>query len=349
MKVVLPLGSIGWKGGDSYVESLRIILEELINDKQIEVVEYRSIAHFVFKFKKLLGKRLCEVISYQIYGHSAVNLPWPIVARKRRPIFWIPDIQDLEVPENFDSNEVKRRDRERTRVINRGGFFYFSSAYMESAFLKHYPSAKSVGVVRFTSNMTFERVETVDPQIECKCFNDNSYLYAPNQWWIHKNHKLLIGAYSLYRMTGGKKHLVLSGPQNDSRAPELESEILDLILTTPYEIHNFGLISRNFQIGLFLNSAFVVQVSSYEGWSTIVEESLKFQKPLLLSDIPVHREQASNEPLAQFCNSNDVSSIAVALKEMDNHNEHLKCNYDFRQGRFKNDLIRMLEKYKSNI
>lgn len=346
MKVVLPLGSIGWKGGDNYVSSLRTALESLEEEERVVLVKYGPYERFVNIFGRILAPRAKEILAYQLYGHSALNLPWPIVAKKRKPIFWIPDVQDLDLPGNFDENELERRSKERLSIMERKGFFYFSSKSIESKFVSHYPKARSLGVIRFTSNLTLENVHQDHDPALCSCIDAGNYMYAPNQWWVHKNHKNLIESYNLYRSSGGNKHLVLTGPQSDSRIPELENEILDLIEKSPYEIHNFGLVSRELQTKLFLNSAYVVQVSKYEGWSTIVEEALKFQKKLVISNIAVHKEQLLGESLAHFCDPEDVNSIASTLRSLDSDIAHGNCNYHLRQGRFKNDILEILIAYK---
>jgi hypothetical protein len=52
------------------------------------------------------------------------------------------------------------------------------------------------------------------------------------------------------------------------------------------------------QIELLRRCVAVVQPSFFEGWSTVVEDARVFGKPVLLSDLAVHREQ--NPPGAQF-------------------------------------------------
>ena len=347
MKIVLPLGSIGWKGGDNYVESLRSALQNLEKERKIKLVKYKPFETFVSKFGKFLSPRNREILAYQLYGHRAVNLPWPIVAKKRNPIFWIPDVQDLDLPGNFDENEIKRRREERVAIMRRGGYFYFSSKSIEEKFKKTYPAAKTLGNIRFTSNLSLENADQSSIENLCKCIDSGNFMYAPNQWWIHKNHKTLIEAYNLYRSQGGTRHLALTGPQNDSRRPGLEQEILELINASPYEIHNFGLASRELQTTLFLKCAYVVQVSNYEGWSTIVEEALKFQKMLVLSDIAVHKEQLQGESLAKFCKPNVPNSISEAFREMDMEGSSHYCNYMLREQRFQDDIVYILKQYSN--
>jgi glycosyltransferase involved in cell wall biosynthesis len=51
--------------------------------------------------------------------------------------------------------------------------------------------------------------------------------------------------------------------------------------------------------------------SRFEGWSTTVEEAKAVGTPMLLSDIPVHREQAPN---ARFFGTEDAAALADAIE-----------------------------------
>jgi hypothetical protein len=72
-----------------------------------------------------------------------------------------------------------------------------------------------------------------------------------------------------------------------------------------------GLVPRRAQIEMMRRSLAVVQPSLFEGWSTVVEDARVLGKPLLLSDIPVHREQ--NPPQAQFFPPDSVEKLADLL------------------------------------
>jgi hypothetical protein len=55
----------------------------------------------------------------------------------------------------------------------------------------------------------------------------------------------------------------------------------------------------------------VIQPSLFEGWSTVVEEVKSLGKTILLSDLPVHREQ--NPPSAEYFNPMDAVSLAEKM------------------------------------
>ena len=54
-----------------------------------------------------------------------------------------------------------------------------------------------------------------------------------------------------------------------------------------------GVIPYKDVLGLMRAAVAVINPSVMEGWSTTVEEAKSLGLPLILSDIPVHREQAT--------------------------------------------------------
>ena len=58
-------------------------------------------------------------------------------------------------------------------------------------------------------------------------------------------------------------------------------------------------------------STALLNPSLFEGWSTTVEEARAAGVPMLLSDLPVHREQAGE--LATYFDRNSAASLADAM------------------------------------
>jgi hypothetical protein len=59
-------------------------------------------------------------------------------------------------------------------------------------------------------------------------------------------------------------------------------------------------------------SSAVLQPSLFEGWSTVVEDVKAMGRPLFLSDIPVHLEQA---PSATFFKAGSPEDLASTLEQ----------------------------------
>ena len=71
------------------------------------------------------------------------------------------------------------------------------------------------------------------------------------------------------------------------------------------------MIPQEHVTALMLSSTALLNPSRYEGWSTTVEEARSLGTPLLLSDIPVHREQAGEA--ASYFDPQSANELAIAL------------------------------------
>ena len=69
--------------------------------------------------------------------------------------------------------------------------------------------------------------------------------------------------------------------------------------TVKNNIKLLGFVGREEQLCIMKNARFIVQPSLCEGWGTVLEDAKVLDKRVLLSDIPVHREQ-KNEKCTLF-------------------------------------------------
>jgi hypothetical protein len=74
-----------------------------------------------------------------------------------------------------------------------------------------------------------------------------------------------------------------------------------------------GLIPHDHLYSLIRQSKCVLNPSLFEGWSTTVEESKSVGKRMILSNLPVHLEQAPPESI--YFKSDDAQDLAGSIKE----------------------------------
>src|SRR5205823_4633598 len=114
--------------------------------------------------------------------------------------------------------------------------------------------------------------------------------------WRHKNHEVVIEAIRQLHSRGIQIHLVLTGLPIDyrDRNNETTTRILQAIACSGLNryVTVLGMVD-DFDFGNLLRAAAVViQPSMFEGWSTAIQDCKALGRPLICSDIPVHREQA---------------------------------------------------------
>ena len=104
---------------------------------------------------------------------------------------------------------------------------------------------------------------------------------------------VLLLALARLKKQGIKKHLAITGKfPRASDSPYL-AELHSIIEEN--ELHDqislLGIIPRNDQINLMKYSQAVLQPSLFEGWSTVIEDAISLQVPVIASDLPVNIEQ----------------------------------------------------------
>jgi glycosyltransferase involved in cell wall biosynthesis len=122
------------------------------------------------------------------------------------------------------------------------------------------------------------------------------FVVAPNQFWRHKNHLGVLRALRILKDRGTPVHCVFTGLLHDARDPgnDYLSQVLQAIASEGVREHIslLGFVSREDLISLMRTAALVLQPSFSEGWSTSVQDAKALGRPVLCSDLPVHREQA---------------------------------------------------------
>jgi glycosyltransferase involved in cell wall biosynthesis len=227
---------------------------------------------------------------------------------------WFPDFQYLHYPKMFSPAElialdtvVKSTARHASRVI-------LSSNAVKQDFTKVEPQyAHKVRILSFVSFVD-SSVYDQDPRWVCEKYHlSEKFFYLPNQFWKHKNHQIVLEALTLARSQNPDITIVSTGMLSDYRHPRFSSEFLADVSRSGNR-ENFillGLVPRDHFYSIMRQSLAVIQPSLFEGWSTIVEEVKSLGKTILLSDLPVHREQ--NPPSVEYFNPTDATSLAEKI------------------------------------
>lgn len=140
------------------------------------------------------------------------------------------------------------------------------------------------------------------------------YYILPNQFWLHKNHMLVIDALASLKQKGNMDIVVAAtGLTVDFRHPKyfsiLQAKIAECSLESQFRI--LGKIPYADLIQLVFASEALINPSLFEGWSTTVEEAKALGVPMILSDIDVHFEQTCGD--ARYFKRHSESALVAAL------------------------------------
>ena len=232
------------------------------------------------------------------------------------PLFWIPDLQHRFWPSFFSAEEVAGRDRDMHALARRDVPVVFSSESAQKDFLEEFPERKCrTHVWHFVSQPAKVDSSAAD---HFHALNlPTRFYYTPNQFWRHKDHVTLFQA--LRRILGDGRDItfVCTGTDLRSANDEYSKELLALIeeLSLGRHLRLLGVLSRSDQIEVMRNCCAVIQPSLFEGWSTVIEDARALGRPVIASDIPVHREQLGDT--ARYFIPRDPASLAEAVLGLD--------------------------------
>jgi glycosyltransferase involved in cell wall biosynthesis len=239
------------------------------------------------------------------------RLPLPAIA-------WIPDLQHRFMPHLFSRSAWWKRELGFHAQIRACRMVMCSSEDTREALERLYPACRGrVKAVRFAVRAPAMLPHQAAQEAARRHGMPDRFFFMPNQFWVHKNHRLVADALALLRGQGREVTVLASGqqrdPRNEEHAPAVLAHVraagLQDIFVAP------GLLPYADLAPLMQASAALLNPSRFEGWSTTVEEARAMGVPMLLSDIPVHREQAGD--LAQFFDPGSPDDLARSLAQFE--------------------------------
>jgi glycosyltransferase involved in cell wall biosynthesis len=240
-------------------------------------------------------------------------------ARARFPTLgWLPDFQHRRMPEFFDAHEVAARDKGYGRIAEQCTTVLLSSVDAQNDLAAFVPAAvKRSRVLHFVAGFAAGNLAVVDEAtLRARYAIHGPYFHLPNQFWVHKNHRVVIDALALLKAQGQVVQVLCTGHTQDARQPDYFNGLMQdaKALGVEDSFRVLGLVPYEDLAGLMHHATAVINPSLFEGWSTSVEESKSLGLKVVLSDIPVHREQAPERGV--FFTPTDATSLAQVLNQV---------------------------------
>lgn len=315
-----------WIGGVYYVQNLISALGKLPDEKQPEVFAvctdksafeslqqitgYRHLSYLpslpsYSLFKKVINRVSRMVFKRSVFDHlrNKVDAFFPVNGGsfkhgKTKNIYWIPDFQDEYFPHFFPETELMAiKAWRRQLAVQKGALLVLSSEAALKDYLHFYPAAQTINfVIPFAVNHDFSNLPAIN-NLLVQYKLPELYFIAPNQFWKHKNHQLVLSAVKILKAKKVTVHIAFTGKEYDHRNPDYVNELKAFIAAEGLQenISFLGFIDRRDQLQLMQNACAVIQPSKFEGWSTVVEDAKSMNQLILASAIPVHKEQLGDK------------------------------------------------------
>jgi glycosyltransferase involved in cell wall biosynthesis len=333
------LGGGRWLGGVSYVRTIARMLGSLAGYEPVlllpngaphvkdleqlgETFSYddpRPMPRVLTVARGLVGRRARSIERGMRAARVDCALPSIISLGARAGVPWIGwlwDFQHVERPDFFSvPHELTARNRAMRRLACEAPHLIASSYHARDIARRLFPwLGDEITALRFPAipeDAWYER----DPTMTAQALGiDRPYVYLPNQFWKHKDHETAFRAWA--RLASPRPLLVCTGDMDDYRWPGYVDGLRELLrnLGVDDDVKLLGRVARQDQMDLFRGATAVLNSSHYEGWSTTVEEARALGKRLVLTDIPLFREQAPEG--TRFFPASDPQALAARLEEV---------------------------------
>jgi len=209
--------------------------------------------------------------------------------------FWMPgipaisvilDIQHEFYPHFFTKAELENRKAFYRKICLRAHSIICISEYTRKTFIERFkfPTEKSyVAHIGIQERLSSHDDAETTKEIRRLNLQGRVYAYYPANFWPHKNHEMLIAAFSNFckHHEHYDLHLVLSGNSLDAYD--------DLMLTIHRmgisdRVHSLGYVSELTVTALYRNCRFLIFPSLFEGFGIPILEAMQFGKPVLCSN-----------------------------------------------------------------
>lgn len=352
MKIAfIVFGNESWIGGLNYLKNILAAINESGSDVEPVLFYYPDVSKDVLnqllpysRFKPIeiccggsvVSKVIYKIFSFivqkdylleDLFKRNGVDVVfqhgmWFGFRFSLPTLAWIADFQHKYLPNMFSFYSIFKRNFGYFALSISATKIMVSSQSAYADCINFYPMAKGKVLVlpfrvALPSDRTFESLSG----ISLKYSLPSKFIYFPAQFWRHKNHMGLLQAISILKSRGLDIIVVASGSPIDPRNKKYPNSILGYAKTN-FLSHNFrfiGLIDYDDVGALIRLSGALINPSFFEGWSTTVEEAQSVGSWLLLSNISVHKEQASEGVV--FFDPNSPTEIADVLEGFWNSHE----------------------------
>jgi len=213
-----------------------------------------------------------------------------------KAIGWIPDFQHLHLSTLYSQAQIAQMNRDFGTLAQRSARMLFSSEDCRRDFATAYPGlAGKARVASFPSLFAFEPPPPPAEDVREKYHLPERFLLIINQFWRHKNHRIVPEALAILRQRGLEITAVMAGLPADHR--DRQNEALSETLQAAARGHVWpqclvlGRVPREDLMALLQTATAIVQPSRFEGWNTTVQDAKAVGCPVFASDLAVHREQ----------------------------------------------------------
>ncbi|EDX87662.1 glycosyl transferase, group 1 family protein [Synechococcus sp. PCC 7335] len=273
-------------------------------------------------FDRLVRTTSARTRSGILQGKHRVDLLFcpfsaPTLAEHGLPLVAIGyDFQHFDLPFFFDDIERAHRTRFLNALNYQSQKIICISDFTRQSFIKHLntPLDKLTAIpICIHERLEKKSDAYVESVLASQGLQRDCYLFFPANFWPHKNHSLLLAAYSIYqqKFTDQALDLVFTGALQSSQET-LESLVHKMGLSG--RIHFLGFLNQDELIAIWQGTKGLIFPSLYEGFGIPVLEAFWFDKPVACSNIGSLPEVGGDAVI--YFNPRKPEAVAKAMGQL---------------------------------
>lgn len=254
---------------------------------------------------------------------------YPVRSKKKcKLISWYADLQHKHYPQFF--SWVKRLERHLRVlfILKNSRDLVVSSHDVKGDFYRFFEIPKHLNIQVYHFVSIVDNFPTYTKEEVCTQFGlPQNYFVISNQFHKHKNHKVALKAIARLKKQGKIIHLAITGKLPEDTKSAYVAELRHILEEN--NLHNqvtfLGVLQRDKQLSIMRHAEAILQPSLFEGWSTVIEDAISLQKPVICSNLSVNVEQLkekgtyfsphNDKELSEILISKDFTAIQQPIYE----------------------------------
>ena len=186
-----------------------------------------------------------------------------------KTIGWIPDFQHVHLPEFFSPEDRRNRDREYMKLCVLCDKIIVSSERVGADLRAFSPQhAHKAELLQFVASPAQLAHAASLPDLQRLYDFSRPYFLLPNQFWAHKNHRVVLNALQILKRRNEPLLVLATGSSEDYRNPSFfpslmeyaaECDVLDCFRV-------LGKVPFGYLVGLMQHATAFINPSRFEGW-----------------------------------------------------------------------------------
>ncbi len=296
------------------------------NSKYVNEINYPYLNRIKWDFPLIFSGNITSIIKRRnifierVLDSYELDAIFPLIdfpvrtATAVKLLGWYADLQHEHYPEFFTKRKILERTLRIKLILRNCTDLVVSSKAVADDFHRFFTFKERMKIHIFHFVSVIDDFEDLDiDELRARYKLPDDYYLISNQFHNHKNHRVLLKTLALMKKEGMEVHMVMTGRFPDANHSPYMRELHSLINENDLEsnISMLGVIPRNEQLLLMRNARAVIQPSLFEGWSTVIEDAISLQVPVIASSLPVNIEQLGRDGC--YFEPDDYISLARIL------------------------------------